>query len=276
MQCDFLSGADGSLWCAFRFRNGKSAMVPYGDVLHLRRHFNAGDVAGDPNDAIATAVSLADAQNRGLESQIRNSGTIQAIIRAKTLLSDEKREELSSYFAKTWLRSNNSSGVVALDESSDIEIVKPELVHITSEDQEATRSKVLSYLGISSPIVDSSFDDDTFSAFEESVIEALALQLSLEATRKIYPHGTRTIEVSTAKISFVGNQIKSKYLEHAVPAGVMSVNEARAMLGLPALEEDRRIQSLNFANVELVDRYQIDRASHDGQKNALDMTQEEQ
>lgn len=261
-QCRHFEDASGTLFSAFTFANGRSVTLPYADVIHLRRHLNSRDVDGD-SPAIDAAVSLADAQNRGIEASIRTSGQVKGIVKYSGSLGKSKLDELKREFEQTFLTPERSGGVITSDATFDyIPFETRETPAITSEDVKATASKIYNYLGISEDIVNATFDDSTFGAFEESVIEALALQVSLEFTAKIYPdRHNRRIECQTSRIRYLGNDTKNKLLKEILPMGVLSINESRDLLGLAPLPDgDYRIQSLNYASTDLVGRYQIARS----------------
>lgn len=262
--CDYQQDELGNVYCVFTFANGRTHTLPYGDVIHLRRHFNSGDVAGDPNDAIAAGVELADTQNKGIEQAIKTSGNIRGILRSTQVLGPSKLRELKDDFVKNYLSLENSGGVAAVDTSLEFTPIEPHPVTITKEDQEATKAKIYNYLGIGESIVNGTFTDEEFGAFDESTIEALSLQTSLEFTRKIYSPlqvaRGRRIECSTSRLHFMNNQRKLELIKDGVPMGVLTINGALDLLGLPPMEEDRRIQSLNYISTELVDEYQLMRA----------------
>ena len=89
-NAEFLADPSGAMYCRFLFRSGKSATLPYKDIIHIRRHFNSNDMFGDPNGAILPALELAHAQNEGIMSGIRNGANIRGILRYAQLLSPEK------------------------------------------------------------------------------------------------------------------------------------------------------------------------------------------
>lgn len=258
----------GNIYCDFTFANGRTHTLPYADVIHLRRHFNAGDVSGDPNDAIAAGVSLADTQNQGIEQAIKSSANLRGVLRSTQVLGPSKLRELKEDFVKNYLSNENAGGVAAVDTSLEFVPIENKPPTITKEDQEATKEKIYNYLGIGESIVNGTFTDEEFAAFDEAVIEALSLQTSLEYTRKVYTPTQiargRRVECSTSRLKFMNNERKTELIREAVPMGILTINGALELLGMPTMEEDRRIQSLNYANVDVVDKYQILRAGRNG------------
>lgn len=250
----------GTLYSAFTFSNGKSFVCPYSDVIHLRRHLNTRDLDGDSNSPIDAGLSLAESMNRGIEASIRTAGQLKGIVKVPGSVSATKLQELKAEFESVYLAPENSGGVVTSDATFEfVPFSTKEPPAITSEDQQTVAKKIYGYLGVSEAIVNGSFDDGTFGAFEESVIEALALQTALEFTAKIYGdrHGRR-IECQTSRIRYIGTANRNELLKNVLPMGALTINEARDLMGLaPLADGDYRIQSLNYATTDVISQYQI-------------------
>ena len=267
-SCELAQAGDGRTVCALTFANGRTAILDYADVIHIRRHFNSGDAMGDANDAIQTAVRLAETQNQGIENAIKTAGNFKGIVKFSGALGESKLAAYKKAFEESQLSPENAGGVIIVDQAIEYTPLNQQPATINAADVEATKAKIYGYLGITEAIVNSGFTDDGFGAFDESIIEALALQASLEWTRKVYSPTQvargRRIECQTSRIRYIGTGNKTQIVKYAVPMGVVSVNEARDLLGLAPLDEDRRIQSLNYASTELVDQYQLFNSGHGG------------
>jgi len=272
-HCDYTVDQAGNVYCEFTFANGRTYTLPYRDVIHLRRHFNSADVEGDPNDAITAGVELADVQNQGIRNAIKAAGSIRGIVHFTQMLNAEKLRESKEAFVKDYLSLENSGGIAAVDQSMEYTPIEQKPLTISKEDQDATKAKIYNYLGIGESIVNATFTDDEFGAFDEAVIEALALQTELEFTRKIYTPEQiargRKVDCSTSRLHFMNNARKVELIKNAIPMGVLTINQGLDLLGLPLIAEDRRIQSLNYASADLVDQYQLFRAGNGTVHSAL-------
>lgn len=260
-SCELAQGRDGNTYCAITFANGTNSILPYADIVHLRRHFNQGDVLGDPNDAIGAGVELAHAQNEGIKRAIAQGGQLRGLIKYAGSLAPSKLKEYQEHFNQTQL-TGNVTGVIMTPNEIEFVPITDTAPTINAQDVEATKAKIYSYLGITESIVNASFDDDGFGAFDEAVVEALALQAALEWTRKVYSPlqvaRGRRIDCSTARIRYIGTKNRAELIKHAAPLGALTIDEVRDLLGLPHVEGgERRLQSLNYASVELVDQYQL-------------------
>ena len=78
---EFMADAAGALYCEFLFSGGKSVVLPYADVIHMRRNFNSSDLLGDSNGALEPALQLAHTQNEGIISAINSGAQLRGILK---------------------------------------------------------------------------------------------------------------------------------------------------------------------------------------------------
>jgi phage head maturation protease len=89
----------------------------------------------------------------------------------------------------------------------------------------------------------------------EAVLDPLALQMSLEFSRRCGAEVTFTSE----RLEFSSARTRISLLRELLPFGVVSINEARRLLALPEVEGgDRRLQSLNYVTADKADTYQLE------------------
>ena len=89
-------------------------------------------------------------------------------------------------FIQDYLNINNNGGIAVLDSAAEYIPIDNKPYAIDEKQMQAVKTKIYDYLGVSEAIVNSSYDENQWAAFYESVIEPLALQLSLEFTRKLF------------------------------------------------------------------------------------------
>lgn len=266
-QADFITDSSDKLYCQFNFRNGKSVILPYSNIIHLRRNFNSNELLGDNNSALLPALEVAHTQNEGIVNGIKSSATIRGILKYTQLLADDKLKELKDNFVKDYLSLNNEGGVVAVDSKTEYQPIDLKPVTIDSEQLKATQDKIYNYLGITEKVVNSSYDENEYGAFYESVIEPIALQLSLEFTRKLFNERElaygNSVVFDSGRLIFSSNKTKLELISGLAPYGALTINQALEILNLPPVEDgDRRLQSLNYANTEIVDKYQQGKAGN--------------
>lgn len=259
---EMLADAEGNLYCRFTFRSGKQFVFPYSDLIHLRRHFNSNDLLGNDNSALYPALELAQTQNEGIISGIKAGANIRGILKFTQLMGATQLQKAKADFVKDYLSVNNDGGVVATDQQMEYTPIENKPVILSADQTKEVKAKIYDYLGITENIVNSSYTEDEFSAFYESTIEPFAVALSMEFTAKIFNDREQafgnSIMFESGRLQFSSNTTKVNLIKELLPMGILTVNQALEILNLPAIEDgDRRIQSLNYIDVEHATEYQL-------------------
>jgi len=257
-----LSDLANNLYCKFYFKSGKQATFSYCDIIHLRRNFNSDELLGDDNSALYPALELAHTQNEGIISGIKSGANIRGILKFTQIMAPGKLKEEKEAFINDYLQISNDGGVVATDQKMEYVPIESKPVILTAEQTKSVQDKVYNYLGITEKIVNSSYNEDEFSAFYESTIEPLAVALSMEFTSKIFNDREQSfgnsIMFESGRLQFTSNKTKVSLIKELMPYGLLTINQALEILNLPGVEDgDRRLQTLNVVSTDIVDKYQL-------------------
>lgn len=260
---DFLVDSNSTVYCKFFFSSGKEIVLPYRDIIHLRRNFNDDELLGDSNIALGAALELAHTQNEGYINSIRSSANIRGILKYTQILSPEKLKEEKEKFMQDYLSINNDGGVVAIDQKAEYIPIDLKTVNIDEKQIQSIKTKIYDYLGISEKIVNSSYSEDEWAAFYESTLEPIALQLSLEFTRKLFNVREQSfgnsIIFESGRLQFSSNATKVNLIAQLMPYGLLTINQALEILNMPGIEEgDKRLQTLNVVDASQANKYQIE------------------
>lgn len=278
-QVEYLADHKGELYCQFILANGKDLVLRFDEVLCLKRFFNSNDLLGDNNKAIIPTLNVAHAQNEGLQNYITNGATIRGFLKYMGTIRDEDLKRKKKSFEEEYLNIENSGGFAMIDNKVDYIPVNSQQAVIDSEQMETIKTKVYDYLGISEKIVNSTYTEDEWAAFYESVIEPLALQISLELTDKVFTQREQafgnSILLEANRLQFASNETKTNILKELMPLGLLTVNQALEILNMPSVPDgDRRVQTLNVVSTEIVDQYQMKGAlENEGNKKHADTEQ---
>ncbi len=157
---------------------------------------------------------------------------------------------------------SNNGGIAVLDSKAEFQPLQMNPVAIDEKQLQAVKTKVYEYLGINEAIVNATFTEEQWSAFYESVIEPLAVQLSLEMTDKIFTEREQAfgnaILFESNRLQYASAATKATLIKELMPLGLFTVNQALEILNLPSVEDgDRRLQTLNVVNADKADQYQL-------------------
>ncbi|MBD7939458.1 phage portal protein [Cytobacillus sp. Sa5YUA1] len=259
---EYITDLTGEMYCRFLFANGKHVILPFKEVFTARRFFNSNDLLGDTNTAILPTLDLAHTQNEGLENSIKSNATIRGILKYNQVLSPEKLKEEKAAFVEDYLTASNNGGIAALDSKYEYTPLESKPVAIDDKQLDSVKRKIYEYLGISEKIVNSTYNEDEWAAFYESVIETLAVQFSLELTDKLFTEREQafgnSIIFEANRLQFASNETKTNILKELTPYGLFTINQALEILNMPPVEDgDKRLQTLNVVNAEKADQYQL-------------------
>ncbi|MGS7463789.1 phage portal protein [Bacillus paranthracis] len=259
---EYITDLTGEMYCRFLFANGKQVTLPFSEVFVARRFFNSNDLLGDTNTAILSTLDLAHTQNEGLGNSIKSNATIRGILKYNQVLSPDKLREEKEAFTNDYLTVSNNGGIAAIDSKYDYVPLELKPVSIDDKQLDSVKKKIYEYLGISEKIVNSTYNEDEWSAFYESVIEPLAVQFSLELTEKLFTEREQafgnSIIFEANRLQFASNTTKTNILKELTPYGLFTINQALEILNLPPVEDgDKRLQTLNVVNAAKADQYQL-------------------
>lgn len=268
-QVELLTDTQGNVYCRFHFRNGKRALLPYADIIHLRRHFNSDELLGDDNSASTPALELAHTQNEGIISGIKAGANIRGILKFTQIMPANMLRQEKEKFVEDYLEVSNDGGVVATDQKMEYIPIENKPVILSAEQNKNVQDKIYNYLGITEKIVNSSYTEDEFSAFYESTIEPFAVALGLEFTAKVFNEREQrygnSILFESGRLQFSSNKTKVELIKELMPLGLLTVNQALEILNMPGVPDgDRRLQTLNVVNANIADKYQLNDKGKEG------------
>ncbi len=181
------------IFCRFRFRGANTLEVPYADVLHLRKHFNANDFFGDGNKtALYNVMETINTTDLGMVNAVRNSAVISWLLKFKQTLKADDIKKSVKEFSESYLNTaNNGWGAAPTDPRYDAEQVKHESFVPKATQMDAARQRLYSYYGVNDNIIQKKYNEDQWNAWFEGTIEPILMQISKQMTMKIFTANER-------------------------------------------------------------------------------------
>ena len=252
---EFIGAQDGTLYANMIFSDGKQVMLPYADIIHLRRHFSTSELLGSDNAPLYPLIDTAHTLTEATGAAVKNATNIRGVLKFTSLVNPAQVKAEKEQFVRDYFSLSNTGGIAATDQRFEFVPTAQTAYNVPHEQTEAINAQIFAYLGLSPKIVTGSYTEDEFAAFYESLIEPFAIQMSLEYSRKCGSEITFTAE----RLEFSSAATRISLLRELLPFGVISINEARKLLALPEVEDgDRRLQSLNYVTAEKADAYQLE------------------
>ena len=253
---------DNEVWLKFQFINGNIYYVKYNRVIHLRNFYTKHDFYGENNSTLKSAIETQTVADDGIKNAIKISASLRGIIKAsQAMLKDKDIEKMKEEFVKSLLSSTD--GIGGLDARLDFKEINLNPVLLDKEQLEMVNGNIYGYFMISEKMVKSTFNAEEWDAFYESVLEPRAIQMGQAFTNAIFSEKAikegHKIEFSVNRIKYAKTETKINLIKEAGALGIITVDEGREILDLPAIggeEGKKRLQTLNVINANLADKYQ--------------------
>jgi len=286
-MAEFLEDESKTIYVKFYFFDGGQVVLPYSEVIHLRRHYYNNDLLGEPNDPINSVLSAIHTTNEGLAQAVKTSAHIRGILKFQGMLKPEDIKENRDRFVSEYLTMQNTGGIAALDSKAEYIPVDIEPKMVNAAQMKELRDAVFRYFGVNEKIVMGNYTENEWNAFYESTIEPIATQMSLEFTSKLFTERERgfgneiIFEANRLQYASVSTKLA---LVALVDRGAMTPNEWREVFNLAPIDGgDKPIRRLDTRPTDETDNQadqddnqqnQQDKQSQDGDNNANTDTQE--
>lgn len=270
-QAVYIGQKNGLPWeVKFEFSDGSNYVLPYRDLVHMkwRRGTNTivggGDDDGQRNDYdIIRTIDALDKTIQGLPKSIEASMQIKGVYSAKTLADQDKLGKIRDDFEKHITTSK--TGMVATDLAGEFTPVNIRAPEISDTALKFLKSVIQERYGVSAAILSGDYNGEQHSAFYQTAIEEFIIQFEQAMTACLYTDREQDVghrvKCYYSKVRYMATADKMNLASLAKETGIMTLNQINEMFGVEPFEGgNRRIQSLNFMNIEAVDAYQKSKA----------------
>lgn len=261
-QVEFVE-AQGEVFVKFAFLGGQQVTLPYQQIIHLRRFFYKNDLYGENSArALMPTLELINTTNEGLVNAVKSSASLRGLLKFSAMMRPEDMKKQRDAFVTDYLDISNNGGVAATDSKAEYVPLTSDPKMVDARQMEIIEDKVFKYFNVNSAIVKSDYSEQQWNAFYESVIEPIAIQLSLEFTSKVFTAREQgwgnEIVFEANRLQYASNQTKIAIIQTLMDRGMMSINQGLEIFNMPPVEGgDKRIVSLNFVDASIANEYQL-------------------
>lgn len=248
--------------------------LPYSDVIHIRHRYGAnqylgGGINGSPDNRgllenLQTIQVIKEAIPKSLEASL----SLKGILTMKTVADVDKKVIARDEFEEHLF--NSKYGIMATDYESDFTPVNISATDIPTNVLSFLRDEILSPLGVSLPIYLGKYTDDEYTAFYQTAIEGLLLEIQqafkivLFTDRQIqYGHTIKCYDRLIQSLSFSRRQ---EICEMTRDDALLSRTERRELLGYEPDGEPTRM-SLNYIDTSIANKYQLEDIKNKAQED---------
>lgn len=248
--------------------------MPYADVIHIRHAYGAHKFLGGSQNGENYKNLLANLQtmqviHESIPKSLEASLSLKGVLTMKTIADVDTKKVTRDEFEDHLF--NSKYGIVATDYESEFHPVNINATDIPTNIITFLRDEILAPFGVSLPIWQGKYTDDDYTAFYQTAVEGLLLEIA-EAFK---------ITLFTDKQLAYGHKIK--YYDRVVQSlsiarrleivkmtqedALLSRDDRRELLGYEPDGQPTRM-SLNYINVTLADKYQMEKLKNQKQNIA--------
>jgi HK97 family phage portal protein len=263
-----------NIFCQFTWAyDKKTYTVPYSSVIHLKARYSKKRFLGtEPDDQLKNSLELLDVTGQGLRNIVKNSANLKGYLKYNNFIDDDELKAKVKEFQTAYMDASNEGGLAGLDNSADFKEIAQRTPIIPTGQSQFLRDNIFRYYNLNDKILMSTFSESEWNAFYESVIEPIAIQLSLEFTYKVLTERERGFG---NKITFNANRLQYATLQTRVAVGkdlydrgTITINELRELMYYEPIEGgDVRMVSLNYVKADEQSIYQVGAEGSDAKEN---------
>ncbi|GHU92959.1 hypothetical protein FACS1894208_01300 [Clostridia bacterium] len=254
-NCEVLD-VRGAPFLRYTFSNGQRAAIEFERVGVMTQFQYADDFFGEDNRALKPTMQLIHTHNQGIVNNVKNSASVRFMARISNILKDEDVDRARKRFVEDNLTSANDGGIVVADgKFSELKQIQSKPFTVDSEQVKQINDGVFNYFGTSAAIIQNKYSEDEWNAYYEGKIETFAIQLSLVMSNMTFTprelsHGNQ-IFFSSNRLQYASNKTKMEVATQFMDRGLLSLNEAREIWNLPAVEGgDKRYIRKEYAEID--------------------------
>lgn len=269
---EFEVGTDesGNVWeIKFILTTGEEYILPYSDIIHLKWRRGTNLFKGGGNDFgfpelgdITKSVNALNATVEGLPKAIASALQVKGVYNVKSLLERAKMDEQRNNFEQHIL--DSQLGMVVTDLGGEFTPVNMQSPVIAEGLVKFMKEGVTQRYGVSQAILSGDYTSDQYDAFFKACVEPFMTDFEQEMSEKCFTKREKEIGHKIRgyfdTLRYMSVDQKQEMAKIAFNTGLMDINGVLDMFGLDPVEGgDRRLQSLNYVNSNIVDQYQTNR-----------------
>ena len=271
---EFIEDETNTLFIHMRFANEYETTLPYSDVIHLKYRFSVNEfMGGDENGqanygALLKTLQINEDLMNGVGAAMKSSFAINGVVKFNTMLDNGKTEVALKELEQKLLASQ--SGFLPLDLKAEYIPISKDIKLVDSDTLKFLDEKILRNFGVSLSILTGDYTPAQYEAFYQKTLEPLVVSWCDEFTRVLFTERERSfgnkIRFYPKDLIFMSVDQTLEMIRLLGDSGSLYENEKRVAFGLRPLPELEgvRMQSLNYVNVSIADKYQVGGSPDDG------------
>jgi HK97 family phage portal protein len=264
IEVDLLE-ANGELYYSFKFVRERKHIVHHSEIIHIRRHYNDNDIFGSDNEPILPVLKTANTFNQSMNKFAELVALVRGILKLNGSPKEKDRIDRRNEFIRDNLEmERNGAGVVVTDSQLDYTELQSKQSPIPTGQLQYINEEIYNYFGTNEKIVQNKATPEEWNSYYEGEIEPFFIQLSQGFTNCCFTSkqrgfGNEIIHESN-RLQYASLSDKVNAAKFLSDKGAITLDQILEIFNIAPIggeEGKRRTQTLNDANVAIVDEYQM-------------------
>lgn len=255
---EYLTTEKGEYFIKMRFATGYEVTLPASDIIHWRKdygvndYFGGGMFGGDDNKGLLTMLERYDELTQSIAKAVQVSCQVKGVVKYNAYLDETDTEQRIKDF-ESKIKSSKS-GILPIDLKAEYIPISNDVKLVDAETLQFYYDTILRANGCSIKILNGTYTKAEKEAYYEHALEGDIKSLGQAISRVIFSDreasfGNEIICYPNA-ITFMSMENKIAYMQVAVPAGALSVNQILKMGGFPPIEGGDDIRPRGFNSLD--------------------------
>lgn len=255
---EYLTNEKGDVFIHFEFANGFETTLPANSVIHWRKDYGVNDYfggsafGGDDNEGLLTMLQRYDQLTQSIAKALKCSCQINGIVEYNAYMDEEKLAAAKTEFNQRL--KDNDSGILFTDQKLDYTHLPRDVKLVDAETLKFFYETILRANGTSLAILNGDYTKQQKEAYYEHALEADIKALGQAMSRVLFSDREASfgneIVLYPNDILFMTMENKIAYMQVAVPAGALSVNQILKMGGFPPIDGGDDIRPRGFNSLD--------------------------
>jgi hypothetical protein len=214
------------------------------------------DFFGASNSAFKNTADLVRAQEKGSAEAIKSGSNIRYMGKLNQQIVDDEDFKEQQRSVSALNLNDNETGLFIYDSRwEEMKQVTSTPVLLDAEQKKAIDNSVYTYWGVNEDFLQNKYSEDVWNAIYESNIEPFLIQCGEVLTQMFFSEDQmldgKGIMLTSDRLQYASNQTKIQVAKEFFDRGLMTTNQALAILNLPPVKDgDKRYIRSEYINIE--------------------------
>lgn len=263
---------NGDICFKFQLTSGRQIYCKSDEMIYIAKTPRSDNPIQSNNSSLNEVLNVLATNNAGMVKAIENANSIRFIVSQAGLVSDKVRQDQQQAFEKQMAAAKS---LLVVGNSTEVKQITSTSRWIEEDSIKELKNEVYGFFGINEDFVKGKYTETEYQSIFESAIDPLITALSQELTNKLFTDrefevGNR-VEILSDPLQVASLDTRIKVAEVYLKLPLIVPNRVNDLLYLPRTENgDKEVQSLNYVNSTLADKYQVGEDGTDNKEDVQD------